>query len=124
MVCLEELVSEVLSHEGEHQVGSLRIWPKSLSLEKLLHQHRSVRKNSFTCRARSISSFPLTHRVCSSSCVDPTFGSHRQRTVLRYRREETGVVGGVVVGLPAEVSIFGVVGWRAWNKFTSDFGRR
>lgn len=51
-----------------------------------------------------------------------TFSSHGQRTIFRYRREEPGVVGDVVVGLPAEVSIFSIVGWRAGNIFTSDFG--
>lgn len=60
--------------------------------------------------------------VCS--CAGLTFSSHWQRAVFRYRREEAGVVGDVVVGLPAEVSIFGIVGWRAWNKVASDFGRR
>lgn len=58
------------------------------------------------------------------SCVALTFSSHGQRTVFRYRREEPGVVGGVVVGLPVEVSILGIVGWRAGNFFASDFGRR
>lgn len=58
-----------------------------------------------------------------SRCVDLTFSSHGQRAVFGYRREEPGVVGDVVVRLPVEVSIFGVVGRRTWNKFTSDFGR-
>lgn len=37
MVCLEELVREVLGHKSKHQIGSLRIWPKLLSLEKPLN---------------------------------------------------------------------------------------
>lgn len=55
--------------------------------------------------------------------VDLTFSSQRQRTVFRYRREESSVVGDVVVGFPAEVSIFGVVGRGAWNRVASNFGR-
>lgn len=58
------------------------------------------------------------------SFVGLTFSSHGQGAVFRYRWEEPGVVGDVVVGLPADVSIFGVVGRRAWNKFTSNFERR
>lgn len=60
--------------------------------------------------------------VCS--CAGLTFSSHGQRAVFRYRRKEAGVVGYIVVGLPAEVSVFGIVGRRAWNKIASDFGRK
>lgn len=59
--------------------------------------------------------------VCSFAGL--TFSSHGQRAVLRNRREETGVVGHVGVRLPAEVSIFSIVGRRAWNKVASGFGR-
>lgn len=52
-----------------------------------------------------------------------TFSPHRQRTVCRNWREEPGVVGGVVVRLPAQVSVLGVVGRGAWNKITSDWNR-
>lgn len=36
MVCPEELMGEVLSHEGKHQIGSLRIWPKCPPLKETL----------------------------------------------------------------------------------------
>lgn len=56
-------------------------------------------------------------------CAALTFSPHGQRTVFRYRWEESGVVGYVVVGLPVEVSIFGVVGRNDGNQVDSHFGR-
>lgn len=55
MVCLEKLVGEVLGHEGKHQIGSLRVWPERLSLEKPLSQNLGIRKNRFACRGRETS---------------------------------------------------------------------
>lgn len=124
MVCLEKLVGEVLGHEGKHQIGSLRVWPKLLSFKKPLSQHFGIRKNRFTCRERNMSRNISSGRSPVCRCGGPTFSSHRQRAVFGYRREETGVVGDVVVGLPVEVSVFGIVGRRAWNKVAPDFGRR
>lgn len=57
------------------------------------------------------------------SCVALTFSPHGQRTVFRYWWEESSVVGCVVVGLPTEVSVFGVVGRNDGNQVHSDFGR-
>lgn len=57
------------------------------------------------------------------SCATLTFCPHGQRTVFRYRWEESSVVGYVVVGLPVEVSVFGVVGRNDGNQVDSDFGR-
>lgn len=59
-----------------------------------------------------------------ASCLVLTFGSHGQRAVFRYRRQQPGVVGEVVVGLPADVSKFGIVGRRAGNKVAPDLERR
>lgn len=59
-----------------------------------------------------------------SRFVALTFSSHGQRTVLGNRRKEPGVVGGVVVGLPVQVSIFSIVGWGAGYKVASDFERK
>lgn len=50
----------------------------------------------------------------------PTFGSHGCGTVLRHRGQQPGVVD-VTVGLPAEVSILGVVSGGAGNHFAPDF---
>lgn len=55
MVCLEELMGEMLRHEGKHQIGSLRIWPELLSLKETLHQHFGIRENRFACRERNMS---------------------------------------------------------------------
>lgn len=127
MVCLEELVGEVLCHEGKHQIGSLGVRPEFGSLKETLSQLFGIRKHWFTCKDR----WSWNHMICCLVLIwiiclicNPTFSSHWQRAAFRHRREEPGVVGDVVVGLPAEVSIFGIVGRRAWNKVTSDFGKR
>lgn len=65
VVCFEKLVGEVLSHEGKHQIGSLRVWLKCLSLKKPFSQHFGIRKNSFTCREINMVRFPQEHsRLC------------------------------------------------------------
>lgn len=55
MVCLEKLMSEVLGHEGKHQIGSLGVRPELLSLKEPLSQHFRIRKDRFACRGREIS---------------------------------------------------------------------
>lgn len=52
MVCLEKLMGEVLGHEGKHQIGSLWVWLKLLSLKKSVRQNFGIRKNRFACGER------------------------------------------------------------------------
>lgn len=124
MVCLKELMGEVLGHEGKHQIGSLGVRPELLSLKKPLSQNFRIRKNRFACRGRIIREVCIispTAGLSVNASVVPTFGSHGERTVLRHRGQEPSVVGEITVGLPAEVSIFGVVSRGAGNHFTPDF---
>lgn len=123
MICLEKLMGEVLGHESKHQIGSLRVWPKFPSLKKSLSQQFGIGKNSFACRKRHMKNSSRTE-FSMYSCVAPTFSSHGQRTVFRYRREEPGVVGDVVVRLPVEVSIYGIVSRWTGNFVTSNYEGR
>lgn len=60
MVCLEELVGEVLCHEGKHQIGSLGIRPEFGSLKETFSQLFGIGKHRFTCKDRHISRVRVT----------------------------------------------------------------
>lgn len=49
LVRLEKLVGEVLGHEGKHQTGSLRVWPKFGSFKETLSDNFGIWKNRFAC---------------------------------------------------------------------------
>lgn len=46
----------------------------------------------------------------------PTFGPHGRRAVVRHRREDTGVIADVGVGLPADVAVVRVEGGGAGDE--------
>lgn len=55
MVSPEELMGEVLCHECKHQIGSLRVGSKFVSLKKPVSQNFGIRKDRFPCREKKIS---------------------------------------------------------------------
>ena len=48
VVCLEELVCEVLGKEGKHEVAALRAWSEGASAEQRLHQDLWIWELCFT----------------------------------------------------------------------------
>lgn len=48
-VRFEELVREVLSKEGKHQTGALRVRDKLPPQQELLHHHLNIRQLFFSC---------------------------------------------------------------------------
>lgn len=84
-VGLEELMSEVLSEESEHQTGSLRIGNESPSQQDLLNHVFGVGQRG-----------------------------RWRRAVFGQRGQGAGVVGRVGVCLPAFIAVVGVVSRRAF----------
>lgn len=50
VVGLEELMGKMLSKEGEHKIGSLRVRIKRLATQKLLHKHLWIGKSCLAYR--------------------------------------------------------------------------
>lgn len=68
MICLEELVGEVLCHEGKHQIGPSRVRSEFVSLEEALDQHAGIRENRSACIKRTRYYLTLTPLEKSHLC--------------------------------------------------------